>query len=1186
VNSTSNYERRQEIARGGMGAVLEARDLRLGRTVAMKVMLPHQAGAAERDRFRQEARVLGRLAHPNIVPIHDVGVDENGREFYTMKLVEGTTLNAILVKLAEGDPETIRQYPLNALLTIFQKVCDAVGFAHARGIIHRDLKPDNIMVGAYGEVLVMDWGLAKFLVDDQPEPLRDWGEGRGPTGTIVLDNASAPPEVDPGTDTVVDAPADKPGAPITLLDGPALGEETTRADSKPLAAFPVERDPIKPEYAVPGPEAPELETVKDEPPGIDAEAMTIADDAPVAGGPAAGAEASTLGDAEGGGLGAMPGAALNQTQMTMEGAVMGTPNYMSPEQAEGKISELDARSDIFSLGGVLYAILTLRPPVRGRSMEEILAKVKEADIPEPTELNSPGLVDKARASLSGKLPDAKEAPGVPHCPGGQVPPPLSAVAMKALQRDPADRYQSVAELAADITAYQNGFATTAENAGLLRLIKLFIQRHKTIAVALLIGLLATIGFMAKIISSERRATQEAARATREANRATAAEQEALKGFALAQTALGEAAIKDLDGLKARRLLAEVPEPLRDSNWKYLYAQADTSIATLTGPDNQPALGVAPVAALPGVFALAWANGRIQLRDSVRDQSILEFPSEFAGHNAPYLLSVAPDGSELAVANWDAEKVVIRSAVTGAKAREWKTPKPWQIDYSPARHHLLFTPEPVAGQPGRLTLYDARAGKALWHFEPGADWLLGAFHPSGKTVVAAYGQTNACLLDALTGKIIRALPGTGQLVYRIATSPDWVLAAFGDGQGGVTVADVESALPVASFRAGEDRISMLEFTPDGTRIVTLIYPRNHAYHHVEIWDAESGQRLQSILGADERTRFGAVHPVSGELLLAGRQAKLWRLAQPDPEWVAESGLNPPRVRFWPDEDSILLHDAQGHPQVLALKPGHETELLWQSPEAFGRMAQNSANQRFALIGGAEFNLEGQGYHLLERGQTNAVRERRHWQPDHPLPLLRLGPEGARVWAGRGVTDLLAEKPATNRVEFDGPIANVEWTGPDRVALVSNEESRSILALAEVASGRTLHSVTNATQIYVLAVSADGRLIAEGGQDRFVRIRRAESLDLLREFRVHDGPLTALAFHPTRPILATASADLTMRLWDHRSGEMLEEIRGPISPVASLDFSPSGRRLVSASANGWALVWLPRSLGAAPKAAKAP
>ena len=165
--AAGRYAVSREIARGGMGAILEANDLSLDREVAMKVMLDSaESDQTARQRFLREALVLARLSHPNIVPIHELGRDEQGRRFYTMKLVKGRTLQAIITAIKKGDPATLQHYTLDRLLTIYRKVCDAVAFAHHQRIIHRDLKPENVMVGEFGEVLVMDWGLAKHLDDE------------------------------------------------------------------------------------------------------------------------------------------------------------------------------------------------------------------------------------------------------------------------------------------------------------------------------------------------------------------------------------------------------------------------------------------------------------------------------------------------------------------------------------------------------------------------------------------------------------------------------------------------------------------------------------------------------------------------------------------------------------------------------------------------------------------------------------------------------------------------------------------------------------------------------------------------------------------------------------------------------------------------------------------------------------
>ncbi|NBV85949.1 MAG: hypothetical protein EBS01_06745, partial [Verrucomicrobia bacterium] len=149
----------KEIARGGMGQIYFGEDPQLKREVAVKVSSISEGG--EDPRFTKEAEVLAQLAHPNVVPIYNIGVDGERRPFYAMKLVKGRTLQAVLNAIRDGDPAAVKDYPLATLLTIFRKVCDAMAFAHSKRILHRDLKPENIMVGEYGEVLVMDWGLAK-----------------------------------------------------------------------------------------------------------------------------------------------------------------------------------------------------------------------------------------------------------------------------------------------------------------------------------------------------------------------------------------------------------------------------------------------------------------------------------------------------------------------------------------------------------------------------------------------------------------------------------------------------------------------------------------------------------------------------------------------------------------------------------------------------------------------------------------------------------------------------------------------------------------------------------------------------------------------------------------------------------------------------------------------------------------
>ncbi len=380
-DSTVPFVFGRRIAKGGMGAILEGDDCKLGRKIAVKVMLDANASAEQTQRFVQEAAVLGRLEHPNIVPIHDLGRDSVGALYYTMKLVKGVTLQHILDDLRKEKPEALAHYTLDRLLTIFRKVCDALAFAHANQIIHRDLKPENIMVGEFGEVLVMDWGIAKILGDPRSGDLQS-------------------PSVDP----------------LAVENRHSLGTDSLTA--------------------------------------------------------------------------------------TLDGAVMGTPNYMSPEQAMGKVNEMDPRSDIFSLGGILYCILTLRPPVEGKDVWEVLEKVQMANITAPTTF---GVTGKSKPMAKGEVLEAQKIKPLPHVPAGRVPPALSAVAMKALTLDKTRRYQGIAAFSADIEKYQGGFATSAENAGLGRQMLLAVKRHKAASIGLAAVLVVGSVLGTKVFLEGRRA---------------------------------------------------------------------------------------------------------------------------------------------------------------------------------------------------------------------------------------------------------------------------------------------------------------------------------------------------------------------------------------------------------------------------------------------------------------------------------------------------------------------------------------------------------------------------------------------------------------------------------------------------------------------------------------------------------
>jgi serine/threonine protein kinase len=283
ANDFSRYTEFVPIGRGGSGILQACRDNNLGRVVVMKVLHKQHARHEHiRARFLREARVTAQLAHPNTVPVYEVGVDREGSLYFTMKRVVGENLREILEKQVLGDRQAIETYNLDRLLGVVIQVCNALAYAHVHGVVHRDVKPENILIGSFGEVVLLDWGVAKvWAMDEEPEQQRN-----------------------------------------------------------------------------------------------------------------------------------------DYQDLTDVGQRPGTPLYMSPEQVRGGGAEIDARTDIYSIGVVLYEILTLKEPLRGDRVSETFEMIiKEIPIP-PAE----------------------------RTPKRQVPRILEAIAMKALQKKPEDRYQSMPEL--------------------------------------------------------------------------------------------------------------------------------------------------------------------------------------------------------------------------------------------------------------------------------------------------------------------------------------------------------------------------------------------------------------------------------------------------------------------------------------------------------------------------------------------------------------------------------------------------------------------------------------------------------------------------------------------------------------------------------------------------------------------
>ena len=325
-------------AKGGMGRVWLARDGALGRQIALKELRPDQAdNSIVCSRFLYEAKITAQLEHPGIVPVYELG--EGEAPYYTMRFVRGRTLSEAIrayhKKRAAGLAASVGKVEL---LTAFVNVCHAVAYAHSRGIIHRDLKGQNVVLGDFGEVMVLDWGLAKRVGPDQ--------QADGVEHEVANLNPISEPAVAPAFDVVPHA-AVTSGTDGNPDDGSTLPESHDIRPGLASSSSPMSNGSVKDRANL----------------------------------------SSNGSSSHRSGSGSSPGRPTNREsgagpEGTMQGQLLGTPAYMAPEQAQGRHDLVDERTDVYGLGAILYEILTGRPPFIAPKTSEIIRKVcQEAPTP-------------------------------------------------------------------------------------------------------------------------------------------------------------------------------------------------------------------------------------------------------------------------------------------------------------------------------------------------------------------------------------------------------------------------------------------------------------------------------------------------------------------------------------------------------------------------------------------------------------------------------------------------------------------------------------------------------------------------------------------------------------------------------------------------------------------------------------
>jgi len=1039
INSTNKFTLVEELGRGGMGIILRGRDKVLHRDVALKI-IRDPGDEVQRERFIKEAQVTGQLEHPNIVPVHEFGIDHNGCIFFAMKLVRGRTLGEIIDGHRSSDAAVQRDFPLSRLVTILIQVSHAVAFAHSRGVIHRDLKPSNIMLGDFGEVMLMDWGLAKVGVAEVPEP-------------------------------------------------PSVGDETPSPGDHP---------------------------------------------------------------------------AIRRLDDTQDGSVLGTPVYMPPEQALGQIGSLDARSDVYSLGAILYEMLTLRTPVEGDNIKDVLQKVASGEIAAPGDA----------------------------APERDIPRDLAAVAMKALSFKPEHRYPDAGAMRRDLELFLDGRMVSARDDNLLEVLTRFVRRHRITSLAVgmsivLVASMATVGYLAN--DAERRKAQNQRQRAEVLQRA-AEEQNARA------VASGEVAETERQRALAAQHQAEEQRRLADS----ARLRADAALESesrLRQRSEQTAHLAALSLASEQIARRDYGAARasldacpVRLRDwSWRRLALLcqRHLAQFNDHVRPVRQICAGDHGRLLASAGDDGALIVSDIAGGQRVVEVAIP-------ATALGMAQDRPLLVAADDAQVHLIDAREGR-----------MLGVVALPGVTVVAVRADGGAVALGDGEGGVWWCDTATGQhrLIARLPMSitamtltPDGVIA--GDLTGAVLATDLSGGTRWKRDLSGK----VLALSSQGLALV-----RDSSSRAVSVQDATSGALLATVatttlqavtggsfsddgrcfalVGDDRTARVYTSVDGSRIVTLEGHAGAVLTACFIEGHTRLLSGSADGSVRLWdatravdvrqfmpPGSSTVVGFDEAGTGGLVCSEDGNvrALRLLERRPGwdvAIGFSARCAATAASAIsLGGSH-------------GQIRVID-------------LRTGEIIAAHGLGTGTIQALVSDAAASRLaalDDEGWLRGIDRASGARFAVEIMAAGAGTLALVDggqqlvcagadgalvwcsANDGSVLRRDTTPLRgITALAAADDGKLLALVDEDQVV-VWNSATCQVIATLRGHAGPVNDISFNRDATRLVTAGQDGTVRIWDALSGRSLLVLDAHPLGVRSARLIGEDRELMTLGADGRVLGW---------------
>jgi WD40 repeat protein len=833
---------------------------------------------------------------------------------------------------------------------------------------------------------------------------------------------------------------------------------------------------------------------------------------------------------------------------TQEGDVLGTPRYMAPEQTTGEPERVGPAADIYSLGVILYEMMTGRAPVQAPTPVETLHLVRSQEPVPPSRLQP------------------------------RLPRDLETICLKCLQKDPRRRYATAEQLADDLERFLAGKPIRARPVGIPEKALLWVRRNPRVAILLALLGLAVCGGLAGVTWKWLEADEQRDRADASARQALEETRKALIQAYRARIAAAVEALSAHDVADAARQLDEAPEELRGWEWQHLRNRLDDSSSVTPMPPGH--VGTGFLLGAPNPLRVAgWTAGGLRVTDLESGTSkTVPLGPEHAEHSR--FFEVAQTRRGLRVAAWVGKAAFDLLDESGRRVCRVHVPQaeePVSVDVSPDATRLACQwPD---GKWARLAVFDAASGKQSARCDGHRDgsWAL-TFSPDGTRLASAGEDQTARVWDQATGALLATCRGHTSKVLDVAFRPDGVRLVTSSADGTVRQWDTATgreAEPPYDRHTGE--VTAAVYSPDGQTVASAGTDRTvrvwratgrqdvavlngHMGNVTELAFAPDGRRLASVSRArglgwagDESVRVWEVDPGATLPVLRGHTSYVYPVAfSADGRWIASGGWDS-TVRLW---DAVT-----GEPCATLPHPGIVRALAF-GPDGTWLVSGSDGDDRLRFWDVA----------------TGSIRKEIRG-PGGSRGIVVVSPDGKRV-AATALRPAGGYHLAVYDVGSGTPLFTAEGAAlaysPDGRWLAVREADEKMVILRDARSYEVAARFRgHADGVNSAAFSADDRLLATCSSDRTVRVWQIDS-GACRVLRGHSDEVFAAAFHPGGTRLATAGRDRAVWLWDLARGEAVARLPGHTSYVWSLAFSPDGTTLASGSGDFTVRLWDTASL----------